>query len=93
MRFVLYGPYDPKIYTTASIATRFDYHKLDCVELDCDPVMIAFDSGGEIDRTYDMSRLSDWVDSVTASVGEPSPVGGGGYVQDPLPGLETPPCR
>lgn len=93
MKFILYGHYAPGTYAAAFIATKYRGLDFGFVETDCDSVLIAFDSGGEVGRTYDMYRLSAWVDSVTPPADEPPlqefP---GGAVQDPLPGLETPPC-
>ena len=41
-----------------------------------------------------MSKLSDWARSLTPPEYDlPSHDTQGGAVQDPLPGLETPPCR
>lgn len=94
MRFILYGHNDPETYASASRATRFRGINFGFVEMECDSVMIAFDGGGEVGRTYDMDKLNDWVDSVTVSAGEPPLLEfPGGAVQDPLPGLEYPPCR
>lgn len=94
MRFMLYGRNDPETYASASRATRFRGINFGFVEMECESVMIAFDSGGEVDRTYDMDDLSDWVGGVTASSDEPPRLEfPGGAVQDPLPGLEYPPCR
>lgn len=92
MKFILYGNYHPGTYINAFTAT--DYRGLDFsfVELDCKSVLIAFDSGGEVDRTYDMDGLNGWVGRV-ASEEPPRIEFPGGAVQDPLPGLETPPCR
>ena len=40
-----------------------------------------------------MDKLSDWIGSFTApEYDPPSDEYTGGAVQDPLPGLETPPC-
>lgn len=91
MKFVLYGVYYPGTYVDAFMATRdFDFS---FVELNCESVLIAFDSGREVARTYDMSGLGELVGSVTDPLEEaPSHEYTGGAVQEPLPGLEYPPC-
>lgn len=94
MKFILYGNYHPSTYINAFTATDYRGFDFSFVELDCKSVLIAFDSGGEVERTYDMYGLDDWVGSVTDPVGEsPRIEFPGGAVQDPLPGLEIPPCR
>jgi hypothetical protein len=94
MKFVLYGQYDPSTYVNAAMATMYRGMDFWFTDMDCVSVMIAFDSGGEVDRTYDMDKLSDWVDSVAAPADEPHRLEfPGGAVQDPLPWLETPQCR
>lgn len=94
MKFILYGRYCPTTYVYAFMATSYKGFDFSFVELGCESVLIAFNNGREIDRTYDMDGLSGWVESVTAPVADtPSDVWAGGYVQDPLPGAETPPCR
>ena len=94
MKFILYGNYHPTTYVNAFMATDYKSFDFSFVELDCESVLIAFDSGGEVDRTYDMDGLNDWVGGVTAHAEEPPCIEfPGGAVQDPLPGLETPPCR
>ena len=61
MRFVLYGRYDPAMYviarTTSDIGGCYFCH----LELDCEPVLIAFSNGKEIARTHDMARAAGWV--------------------------------
>lgn len=94
MKFVLYGVYDPSTYADARVAAKHRGFDLELIDLGCESVLIAFDSGGEIDRTYDMDKMDEWMDSITAHVSKaPSHEYTGGYVQDPLPGLEYPPCR
>ncbi len=94
MKFLLYGLYDPSTYVDAFRATNYLGLDFSFEEIDCDSVLIAFNNGIEVDRTYDMDGLSSWVESVAAPVADPPPdVCAGGYVQDPLPCLETPPCR
>mgnify|MGYP000898093632 CR=1 FL=1 len=94
MKFILYGRYCPTTYVDAFMATNYKGLDFSFIELDCDSVLIAFNNGGEVDRTYDMDELNGWVERVTPHAGEPpSNALAGGYVQDPLPGLETPPCR
>lgn len=94
MKFILYGRYCPTTYVDAFMATSYKGFDFSFMELGCESVLIACDNGREIDRTYDMGGLSSWVESVAAPVaGTPTDVGPWGYVQDPLPGLETPPCR
>lgn len=93
MKFVLYGAYDPCTYVEAFMATNYKGFDFSFMDMDCESVLVAFDSGGEVDRTYDMDKLSDWVDSVAAPVGTPPYLEfPGGAKQDPLPGLEHPPC-
>lgn len=91
MRFILYGRYDSDVYTNASMATFLGSYDFDYVNTGGENVLIAFKGGREVGRTYDMSRLGPWVTSLV--VGAPHREDTGGYVQDPLPGLETPPCR
>lgn len=94
MKFVLYGRYDPRTYVDAFMATNYRGLDFSFEEIDCDSVLIAFNNGGEVDRTYDMYKLSDWVSSaVSPEYDPPSYEYTGGAVQYPLPGLETPPCR
>lgn len=64
MKFVLYGRYDPKTYVAAYMATDIDGCDFSWLELDCDPVLIAFSGGREIDRTCDMARVEDWVNDL-----------------------------
>ena len=92
MKFILYGNYHPSTYINAFMVTDYRGFDFSFVELDCKSVLIAFDSGGEVDRTYDTCGLSGRVDSV-APEAPPRMEFPGGAVQDPLPGLETPPCR
>ena len=61
MRFVLYGRYDPKTCVTAYVASNIGGCSFSYLELDCDPVLIAFSDGQEIDRTRDMAGVEDWV--------------------------------
>lgn len=61
MRFVLYGRYDPTTCVTAYMATDIEGCDFDHLELDCDPVLIAFSGGREIGRTRDMAGVEDWV--------------------------------
>ena len=93
MKFVLYGLYDPRTYVDAFTATNYRGLDFSFEEIDCDSVLIAFNNGREVDRTYDMDKLSDWVKSLTPQEYDPpSHEYTGGPAQDPLPGLETPPC-
>lgn len=93
MKFVLYGVYDHCTYVDAFMATSSQGFDFSFEELDCDSVLIAFNNGGEVDRTYDMDKLSYWVSSAASTESDPpSYEYTGGAVQDPLPGLETPPC-
>lgn len=91
MRFILYGMYDTDVYKNASMATFFGDYAFDYVNTGGEHVLIAFYNGREVGRTYDMSKLGPWVTSMVG--GTPHKEDLGGYVQDPLPGLETPPCR
>lgn len=91
MKFVLYGRFSPSTYINADTAKKYRNLDLKFIERDCDDVLVAFDSGREIGRTYDMSRLLDWVDAVAGK--PPHHCYTGGYVQDPLPWSEHPPCR
>lgn len=94
MKFVLYGVYDPSTYVDARTAAKCRGFDLELIDVGCESVLIAFDCGGEVDRTYDMDKMDEWMDSITAHVSKaPSHEWRGGAVQDPLPGLETPPCR
>ena len=94
MKFVLYGVYDPSTYADARVAAKHRGFDLELIDLGCESVLIAFDSGGEVDRTYDMDKMDEWMDSITAHVSKaPSNEYTGGAVQAPLPGLESPPCR
>lgn len=94
LKFVLYGAYYPCTYADAFMATSYKGFDFSFEELDCDSVLIAFNGGREVDRTYDMDKLSDWVASVATPVGRaPSIEYSGGAIQDPLPGLEYPPCQ
>jgi hypothetical protein len=94
MKFILYGHYSACTYVDAYMATKYRGLDLEFVELDCEDVLVAFDSGGEIGRTYDMTGLRDWVEGVAAPACGPHSIESpGGAVQDPLPGLECPPCR
>lgn len=61
MKFILYGRYGPKTYVTAYVATNIEGCDFSYLELDCDPVLIAFSNGREIGRTYDVGRADDWV--------------------------------
>lgn len=94
MKFILYGNNSANTYIGDFKAAGYKELDFSFVELDCDNVLIAFDIGGEVDRTYDMDKMDEWMDSITAHVSKaPSHEYTGGYVQDPLPGLEYPPCR
>lgn len=94
MKFVLYGRYDLRTYVDAFMATNCLGLDFSFEEIDCDSVLIAFNNGIEVDRTYDMDKLSYWVRSLTTSeYYPPSHKYTGGAMQSPLPGLETPPCR
>lgn len=64
MRFVLYGRYDPTTYVIVYMATDIKGCDFSCLELDCDPVLIAFRDGREISRTSDMVRVEDWVNGL-----------------------------
>ena len=64
MKFVLYGRYDPKTYVTAYTATDIGGCDFGYLELDCDPVLIAFRGGREISRTSDMAQVEDWVNGL-----------------------------
>jgi hypothetical protein len=46
---------------TAYLATSSEGCDFSCLELDCDPVLIAFSNGREIGRTYDVAEADDWV--------------------------------
>ena len=94
MKFVLYGLYDPSTYVDAFRATNYLGLDFSFEEIDCDSVLIAFNNGIEVDRTYDMDKLSCWVRSLThPEYDPPSHKYTGGPAQHPLPDLETPPCR
>lgn len=94
MKFILCGRYSPTTYVDAFMATSYKGFDFSFIELGCESALIAFDDGKELDRTYDMGALSNLVESVTAPARvPPSDVLARGYAQDPLPGLETPPCR
>ena len=62
MKFVLYGRYDPRTYVAAYTATDIGGCSFSYLELDCDPVLIAFSGGREIGRTHDVT--DDWVNGV-----------------------------
>ena len=64
MRFVLYGRYDPTTYLTVYVATDIEGCYFDYLELDCDPVLIAFSGGREIERTSDMVWVEDWINGL-----------------------------
>lgn len=64
MRFVLYGRHDPATYVVAYMATNIKGCYFDYLELDCDPVLIAFSNGREISRTRNMTRIEDWVNDL-----------------------------
>lgn len=64
MRFVLYGRYDPTTYVIVYMATAIGGCNFDYLELDCDPVLIAFSDGREIARTSDMTLVEDWVNGL-----------------------------
>lgn len=61
MKFVLYGRYDPKTCVTAYTASDIGGCDFSYLELDCDPVLIAFSGGREIGRTRDMAGVENWV--------------------------------
>nr|DAV65859.1 MAG TPA: hypothetical protein [Caudoviricetes sp.] len=71
MKFVLYGRYDPTTYVIAYMATDIKGCDFNYLELDCDPVLIAFGDGREISRTGDMARVEDWVNGLV--FGEETP--------------------
>lgn len=73
MKFVLYGRYDPKTYVTAYMATDIGGCDFSYLELGCDPVLIAFSGGREIDRTYDVAEADDWVNDLVFREGEATP--------------------
>lgn len=64
MIFVLYGRYDPKTYVTAYMASNIGGCNFNYLELDCDPVLIAFCNGREIGRTHDVAGANDWVENL-----------------------------
>lgn len=64
MRFVLYGRYDPRTCLAAYRATDIGGCSFSYLELDCDPVLIAFSGGREIGRTHDVAGADDWVDGI-----------------------------
>lgn len=61
MKFVLYGRYDPKMYVTIHTVSNIEGCGFSYLELDCDPVLIAFSDGREIGRTRDMAGVEDWI--------------------------------
>lgn len=61
MRFVLYGRYDPAMYMIARTTSEIGGCCFGHLELDCEPVLIAFSNGKEIARTYDIVRADSWV--------------------------------
>jgi hypothetical protein len=73
MRFVLYGRHDPKTYVTTYVATDIEGCDFRYLELDCDPVLIAFNDGREIGRTGDMAWVEDWVNGLAFGGGEATP--------------------
>lgn len=62
MKFVLYGRYDPRTYVAAYVATDIGGCSFSYLELDCDPVLVAFSGGREIGRTHDVT--DDWVNDL-----------------------------
>lgn len=64
MKFVLYGRYDQTTYMITSMVTDIEGCDFDYLELDCDPVLIAFRDGREIARTSDMDWVEDWVNGL-----------------------------
>lgn len=64
MRFILYGRYDPATYSTVYAVTDIEGCDFDYLELDCNPVLIAFRDGREIKRTSDMVWVEDWVNGL-----------------------------
>lgn len=69
MKFVLYGRYDSRTYVAAYMATDIGGCGFSYLELDCDPVLIAFSNGREIGRTRDIARAEDWADSLVFGEG------------------------
>lgn len=69
MKFVLYGQYDPSAYVSVYTATDIGGCDFSYLELDCDPVLVAFSGGREIDRTCDMTRVEDWVNDLVFGEG------------------------
>lgn len=61
MRFVLYGRHDPTTYVIARVVSGIGRCWFSHLELDCDPVLIAFRDGRETARTYDMAGADGWV--------------------------------
>ena len=72
MRFVLYGRYDPRTNVAAYMASAIDGCDFGYLELDCDPVLIAFSGGREIGRTCDMTGVKDWVKNLVLGDGAAS---------------------
>lgn len=66
MKFVLYGQYDPKVCVAAYRASDTGGCDFGYFELDCDPVLIAFRNGREIARTYDVTKIGDWVKNLVS---------------------------
>mgnify|MGYP000870645975 CR=1 FL=1 len=64
MKFVLYGRYDPRTYVAAYTATDIGGCGFSYLELDCDPVLIAFSGGREVGRTHDVAGADDWVNGI-----------------------------
>lgn len=67
MKFVLYGRYDPKTYVTVYMATDIGGCSFEYLELDCDPVLVAFSDGQEIASMGDMALVEDWVNDLVFS--------------------------
>lgn len=66
MKFVLYGRYDSAICVTAYKASGIWGCDFGYLELDCDPVLIAFRDGREIARTYDVAGAYGWVEHLVS---------------------------
>lgn len=64
MRFVLYGRYDPAMYVIARTTSDIGGCYFGHLELDCEPVLIAFSNGKEVARTYDVAGAEDWVNGL-----------------------------
>ena len=69
MKFILYGRYDPKVCAAAYRASDAVGCDFGYFELDCDPVLIAFHGGRETVRTYDMTKIDDWIKNLVSGTG------------------------